>query len=267
MPTELKLMAILAHPDDETLGIGGLLAKYAHDGACTYILTATRGERGWNGPEAENPGLTVLGQRRTAELQAAANILGVHEVRFMDYIDGDLDQADPAEAVGKIVAYLRAVRPQVVVTFDPFGAYGHPDHIAICQFTQAALVAAADPTYGEGPAYRVPKLYYFVDRKALIQGLAEAGAEIAMEIDGVVRRSVPWDDWAITTWIDTAAYWDQINAAVLCHQSQLPSIQDLLDLPLDVQKPFWAVQTLYRALSFVNGGRRIETDIFEGIRQ
>lgn len=266
MSTDLRLMAMLAHPDDETLGIGGLLAKYAHEGVCTYVLTATRGERGWNGPEPQNPGLTALGQQRTAELQAAAKILGVQDVRFMDYIDGDLDQADPAEAIGKIVTYLRQIRPQVVVTFDPFGAYGHPDHIAICQLTQAALVAAADSSYGHGQPHRVSKLYYFVDRKELIQTLAEAGAEIAMEIDGVMRKSVAWDDWAITTWLDTSAYWQEINAAVLCHQSQLPTLQAVLDQPIELQKPLWAAQTLYRAMSFVNGGRRVETDIFEGLR-
>jgi hypothetical protein len=71
--------------------------------------------------------------------------LGIREVNFLDYIDGDLDQADPAEAITKIVSHLKRIRPHVVITFDPNGAYGHPDHIAICQFTTAAVLAAADP--------------------------------------------------------------------------------------------------------------------------
>src|SRR4051812_25659316 len=153
----LKLLCVLAHPDDESLGNGGMLAKYGAEGVETYVLTATRGERGWFGPPEDNPGMTELGQIRESELRAAAAVLGVCEVTLLDYIDGDLDQADPAEAIAQIVAHIRRIRPQVVTTFDPSGAYGHPDHIAICQFTTAATVAAADPTYmpGDHPAHRV----------------------------------------------------------------------------------------------------------------
>src|SRR3712207_3832534 len=112
-PVTLKLMCILAHPDDESLGTGGTLAKYAAEGVDTYLVSATRGERGWSGPEQENPGPAALGQMREAELRAAAAVLGVRQVDFLDYIDGDLDRADPAEAIGRIVACLRQVRPQV----------------------------------------------------------------------------------------------------------------------------------------------------------
>src|SRR6187401_166300 len=126
-------MCVLAHPDDESLGNGGTLARYAAEGVETYLATATRGERGWNGPPDAYPGPEALGRTREAELRAAAAELGLREVSFLDYIDGDLDQADPAEAVGRIGAVLRRVRPHVVITFGPDGAYGHPDHIAICQ--------------------------------------------------------------------------------------------------------------------------------------
>src|SRR5262245_48764454 len=127
----LRLMAVLAHPDDESLGFGGTLARYAAEGVETYLVTATRGEHGWFGDPAEYPGPEALGRIREAELQAAANVLKLCEIRFLDYIDGDLDKADPREAVAKIVGHLRRVRPDVVLTFDPNGAYGHPDHIAI----------------------------------------------------------------------------------------------------------------------------------------
>src|ERR671923_1347918 len=109
MANHLKLMCILAHPDDESLGMGGTLAKYAAEGIETYLVTATRGERGWFGNEKDNPGIEALGKIREAELLDAAQELGLCEVKFLDYIDGDLDQANPAEAIAKIVAHLRRV--------------------------------------------------------------------------------------------------------------------------------------------------------------
>ncbi len=137
MTDQLKLLCVLAHPDDESLGTGGILRQDAAEGVETSLVTATRGERGWTGSESEYPGLEVLGKRREAELLAAASVLGIRRVEFLDYIDGDLDQAHPAEAIAKIVGHVRRVQPDVVVTFGPDGAYGHPDHIAICQLTTA----------------------------------------------------------------------------------------------------------------------------------
>jgi LmbE family N-acetylglucosaminyl deacetylase len=92
MATGLKLMCVLAHPDDESLGNGGTLAKYAAEGVETYLVTATRGERGWTGSERDDPGLEALGKIREVELFAAASVLGIRRVDFLDYIDGDLDK-------------------------------------------------------------------------------------------------------------------------------------------------------------------------------
>src|SRR3954451_6075548 len=125
-----RLMCVLAHPDDESLGMGGALAKYAAEGGETYVVTATKGERGRSGSK-EPLTLEAVGHLRDAELQAAASVLGVREVSFLGYSDGALDRANPTEATGRIVAQLRRVKPQVVLTFAPDGAYGHPDHIAI----------------------------------------------------------------------------------------------------------------------------------------
>src|SRR5258708_25578660 len=163
MADTLKLMAVLAHPDAESLGIGGILAKYAAEGIETSLVTATRGERGWFGDEREYPGLEALGQIREAELHGAAEVLGVRSVNFLNYIDGELDQAHPAEVVAKIAGHLRHVRPDVVVTFGPDGSYGHPDHIAISQLTTAAIIEAAKPDslyYRDLPPHSVAKLYY-----------------------------------------------------------------------------------------------------------
>ncbi len=110
----LKLMCVLAYPDDETLGVGGTLAKYGAEGVETYLVTATHGERGWQGNPKDNPGLAGLARLREAELRAAAQILGLKEVCFLEYVDGDLDQAEPAGVIHRIAAHVRRVRPQIV---------------------------------------------------------------------------------------------------------------------------------------------------------
>src|SRR5512136_2788165 len=102
----MKLLCVLAHPDDESLGTGGMLAKYAAEGVETYLITATRGEHGWWGEAADYPGPIELGQTREVELRAAADVLRLHEVQFLDYIDGELDQAQPGPAVAQIVTHL-----------------------------------------------------------------------------------------------------------------------------------------------------------------
>jgi LmbE family N-acetylglucosaminyl deacetylase len=271
MNNSFRLMAVLAHPDDESLGMGGILAKYAAERVETYLVTATRGERGWFGDERDYPGPEALGRIRQAELLAAADVLGLRKVTFLDYLDGELDQVDPAEAIAKIVTDIRRVRPQVVITFDPNGVYGHPDHIAISQFTTAAIVAAADPSYhgvgGKLPPHRVSKLYYRTFARAEQLAYEAAFGELVMTIDGVNRRTAAWPDWAITTRIDTAAYWPQVWQAVACHQTQLPGYQALKELPDEYHHALWGAQTYYRAFSLVNGGRAVEADLFAGLRE
>lgn len=270
MAETLKLICVLAHPDDEAMATGGILAKYAAEGVETYLITATRGERGWFGPPAEYPGPEALGRLREAELQAAAELLSLQEVIFLDYRDGELDQAAPDEVINKIVTHLRRIRPQVVVTFDPNGLYGHPDHIAISQFTTAAVVAAADPGYDPNGAelpHRVSKLYYRVFTGAEQAAYETALGELVMQIDGRPRHCVAWPEWATTARIDTSAYWPQVWQAVACHRTQLPGYQVLQALPDEHHRNLWGSQTYYRALSLVNGGREVEEDLFAGIRQ
>ncbi len=272
MTDPLRLMVVAAHPDDESLGMGGTLAKYAAEGVETYLVTATRGEYGWFGDEKDNPGPEALGRLREAELLAAAEALGVREVKFLDYVDGHLDQADPAEAVAQIAGHLRRVRPHVVLTFDPNGAYGHPDHIAISQFTTAAVVAAADSDYalanGHAPlaSHRVSKLYYMAwptDKFAAYESVFGA---LVMNVDGVERRTSPWPNWAVTTFIDTAAYWPTVWRAVSCHKTQLVLYSHLEHLPEEHHRSLWGTQEYYRAFSTVNGGRQRETDLLAGLR-
>ena len=269
MTEPLKMMCILAHPDDESMGTGGVLAKYADEGIQTHLITATGGGKGWFGPEEEYPGPEELARIRGEELQDAANVLGLHEVTQLDYRDGELDQADPGKVIQQLVFHLRRVRPQVVVTFDPNGAYGHPDHIAICQLTTAAVVAAADPTYavrGSDRPQRAAKLYYFVETEASLQAYEEAFGELTMQINGQTRRIVGWEPWAITTRVDTEPYWRQVWEAISCHRSQLPGYQALMDLPEEQRKDLFSRQSFYRAFSLVNGGPQQETDFFSGLR-
>jgi LmbE family N-acetylglucosaminyl deacetylase len=269
MKKRLKLMGVFAHPDDETLGFGGVLAKYAAEGVQTFLITATRGQNGWFGDPDTYPGPDALGLRREAELDEAAQVLGIQEVNLLDYCDGELDRAPADEIIAKICRQIRKVRPQVIVTFDPFGVYGHPDHIAISQYTTAAIVAAADPQYADAqeiPSHRVSKFYYLAETEQDLANYQSIFGELVMEIDGEERRTTGWQPWAITTVIDTEEYAPQIWKAVACHRSQLPGYKVLLELPEARRRKLWKQQTFYRSYSLVNGGRELEHDLFSGLK-
>ena len=269
MSAPLKLLCVLAHPDDESLGTGGILAKYGAEGVETYVVSATRGERGWKGVPEIDPGLEGLGKLRTAELLAAAEVLGVRQVSFLDYVDGDLDQADPPEAIGRIVTQIRRIQPQVIVTFDPFGGYGHPDHIAICQFTTAAIMLAADGSYVDvetQPPHTVSKLYYMAENERTQALYMQAYGSLSMPVDGAARTLVPWPEWSVVTRPDVEAYWETVWCAVMCHHTQAPTYRPLQQFSETNHRELWGHVTYYRAFSLVNGGRAIETDLFEGLR-
>src|SRR5215211_4511974 len=213
MTGTLKLLAVFPHPDDETLGLGSTFARYSSEGIETYLVCATGGERGWFESEGPDPGFAGVARIREAELNCAAEHLGLREVSFLDYIDGDVDQADAKEIIAKIVMHIRRIKPDVVVTFSPDGAYGHPDHIALSQFTNGALVCAADRNFVDSnlqPPHRVLKFYYMVDSLGVVKAVGEALGGISMEIDGVTRSHVGWEDWQITTKIDTHANIDKV---------------------------------------------------------
>lgn len=220
------IMAVLAHPDDESLGMGGTLAKYASEGVDVFVLTATRGDRGrYRGHrpgDPQHPGSAALANIREAELRAAVSALGIREVSLLDYLDQHLDRADPREAIGAIAGHLRRVRPDVVVTFGPDGAYGHPDHIAISQFTTAAMVAAADPTFScdgfEDAPHVVSKLYYIAWPESPWKAYQAAFHKLVSTVDGTERQAVPWPEWAITTVIDTRSVWPIVWRAISCHE-------------------------------------------------
>jgi LmbE family N-acetylglucosaminyl deacetylase len=272
-----RLMAVLAHPDDESLGVGGTLAKYASEGVDVFLLTATRGDggqyRGHRAGDPQHPGPLALAALRETELRAAASVLGVREVSLLDYHDQHLDRADPRQAVADIATHLRRVRPDVVVTFGPDGAYGHPDHIAISQFTTAAIVAAADAAFARdgvvaaGRPHAVSKLYYMAWPESTWAAYTAAVRKLFSTVDGVERQATPWPDWAITTMIDTRNFWSTVWQAISCHESQVAAYGRLKDLAPEHHEALWGRQSFYRAFSTVNGGRACETDLFEGINR
>jgi LmbE family N-acetylglucosaminyl deacetylase len=269
-----RLMAVVAHPDDESLGFGGTLAKYAAEGVEVFVLAATRGDagrfRGHAPGSPEHPGAPALAAIREAELRAAAAELGVHEVAVLDYHDQQLDRAEPGEVIAAIARHLRRIRPEVVVTFGPDGVYGHPDHVAISQFTTAAIVSAAGPApAGDddagGPPHSVSKLYYLAWPAATWAAFEAAFRRLVATVDGHERQATPWPEWAITTAIDTRAVWTTAWRAISCHVSQVTAYQRLRDLAPAHHEALWAWQSYYRVFSTVNGGRRGETDLFDGI--
>jgi LmbE family N-acetylglucosaminyl deacetylase len=256
----MKLLAVLAHPDDESLGFGGTLAKYAAEGVDVSLLTATRGERGRHlghrEGETGHPGAAALAAIREGELRRAAAALGVHDVSILGYPDGCVDRVDPRDAVARIAGHLRRLRPDVVVTFGPDGAYGHPDHIAVSQFATASVASA----------YPVSKLYYLAWPQTTWDTYQAAMGPLRSTVDGVVRQATPWPSWALTTEIDARDVWPVVWRAVQCHESQVSAIEALRSLPAGRHEALWGRQSFYRAFSTVNGGREREIDLFEGIR-
>ena len=268
MADRLKLLAVLAHPDDESLGFGGSLAKYAAEGVEVSLVVGTRGERGWRGQVDEDPGPEAVGGIREKEVRAAAEVLGVERVHFLDLIDGEMDRADPSAVSAEIAGHIRRLQPQVILTFDPRGAYGHPDHIAVSQFALSAAVLAADPAAGvvEGDPFGVSKFYYRVwNRKENEMYEAVFGA-LTLDIDGQVRRIAPWEEWAITTRIDTRDFWRTVWQAVQEHASQVGSLEKLAETTDEVKAKIFGCEGYYRAFSTVSGGRGREIDLFAGLR-
>ena len=198
-------------------------------------------------------------------------MLGVRDVALLDYRDQHLDRANRREAIADIVRHLRRVRPDVVVTFGPDGAYGHPDHVAISQFATAATVAAADSAFALDAAesirepHTVSKLYYIAWPATTWAAYESAMKRLVATVDGVQRQATAWPDWAITTLIDTRRFWPTVWRAVSCHESQMAAYERLKDVSPEHHEALWGSQSFYRAYSTVNGGRARETDLFEGI--
>src|SRR5262249_46496254 len=161
--------------------------------------------------------------------------------------DGGLDSVAPAEAQAAIAHHLLRVKPDVVMTFGPEGAYGHPDHIAISQLTTAAIIRAA------GQGHAVSKLYYMAWSARTWAAYQAALKKLTTIADGVERKVSPTPDWEITTRIDTGAMWPVVWRAVQCHETQMSVYRNLEGLAPEHHRALWGVQEFYRAFSLVNG--------------
>jgi N-acetyl-1-D-myo-inositol-2-amino-2-deoxy-alpha-D-glucopyranoside deacetylase len=243
------LVFVHAHPDDEALSTGGTIARYADEGAQVCLVTCTNGELG---EIAEVPELGSLeqirdrlGEVRASELEEACRILGEVDVRMLGYHDSGMDgtesNKDPKvfmnqdldEAAEKIAAVVREVRPQVVVTYNDYGFYGHPDHIRAHEATLRALDLAAD-------THEVSKLYYTAFPKSLMQAAREVdlGDDSERFTEEEIER-ISTDDALVTAAIDVSAYLDKKFKALEAHRTQRGTTEWVLNMPAE-----------YRALAF-----------------
>jgi len=220
------LLLVHAHPDDEAISMGGVIMKAKARGHRVVLITATRGEVGeiYNMDEAE--GRPRLGEIRTQELKAAAEILGVDRQEFLGYRDsGMVDTADNRnphsfhqapldEAAGKLAVFVREERPAVVVTYAEDGVYGHPDHVKAHHVTNAAL----DLLEQEGSPVR--KLYYTAIPRSMIEAFVEQMPEEARRAMGGNMRVAGTPDELVTTKVDVHDYVERKRDAFRAHVSQ-----------------------------------------------
>ncbi len=233
------LLAVFAHPDDESFGVGGTIARYAAEGAEVWLVCATDGDAG-TVDAAMLEGYAGASQLRAAELCCAAQALGLKGIDWLGYRDSgmagspdnqnpdSLVQAPMDKLVGEIVASIRRHRPQVIICDNEFGGYGHPDHIKLHQATVLAFEAAADPArYPEaGPAHRAERLYFttislgFV--KHIVRLLPLVGRDprkFGRNGDIDLLQILQWET-PIHARIDVRRYYDVKQTASACHASQ-----------------------------------------------
>ena len=280
----LRLMAIHAHPDDESSKGAATTAKYVDEGIEVMVVSCTGGERGdvLNAQAQELVDLYGIHEVRQREMAEAARILGVqHEwLGFMDSgftegepLPGDAFALVPLEiSVPPLVKLLREFRPQVVTTYDENGGYPHPDHIQTHVITMAAITAAADPNlYQEfGPAHQVQKVYYNQQfHKARIVALHDLLLE-----QGIESPYVEWlDKWEdkpedaerITTSIECAKYFPIRDAALKAHATQIEPDGRWFLVSTELQQSAWPTEDFQLASSLVPTTLP-ESDLFAGLR-
>jgi mycothiol conjugate amidase Mca len=286
MTEDLTFMAVHAHPDDEVFGTGGVYAKYSDQGIHTVLVTCTGGEEG----EIVDPTMVVeevkprLAEVRLQELQCAAGKLGIEHLEMLGYRDSGMagtegnqnltsfNMADMDEAVGRLVRLIRKYRPQVLVSYDEKGSYGHPDHIKAYHITRLAFDAAGDPELfpDAGPTWQPQKLYEAgisrgqIDR--WLKGAEEAGIEIPWmraRAENDPPRGLPEEK--ITTSVLIGDYLDRKRAAFRCHRTQINDDNPMLSIPDEVARKIFIDECFIRSRSLVNAPTP-EDDLFAGLR-
>lgn len=213
-----RLLAIFAHPDDESFGPGGTLAKYAAEGVQVAVIIATRGEGSTLGADLHGD---KLGQVRAAELECASGALGITDVTVWSYPDTQLDQVDGQELADKVARAISEFRPDALMTFAPGGITGNPDHIVI---TEAVVLALSSTTTNIDGGHR-PTLYFW--------SILDSVAEHLRSISPIPFVGVPEEE--ISVIIDTSSYMDQQWEAIHCHKSQSDPLPRVLKDRMEFQ--------------------------------
>ena len=272
----LTLMAVHAHPDDEATGTGGVLARYAAEGVRTVLVTCTDGACG-DGPGGVKPGdpghdpVAVAAMRRE-ELEASCEVLKISDLEMLDYGDsgmmgwpsndapGAFWQTPVAEGAARLADLMRHYQPDVVVTYDENGFYGHPDHIQAHRITMAAL-ELTEPT---------PKVYWTTMPRSTMQRFGELIREFnpdtpepdPAELAELAKIGLPDDE--ITTWVDATAFSGQKFDSLAAHASQGDNIF-FLKMGKERFGELMGVETFVRVQD-TTGADVPETDLFAGLR-
>ncbi|MGW0432974.1 mycothiol conjugate amidase Mca [Micromonospora sp. NPDC003197] len=287
MAEQLRLMAVHAHPDDESSKGAATMAKYLAEGAQVLVVTCTGGERGSVlNPKLDRPDVWAnIAEIRRAEMDAARAILGVEQA-WLGFVDSGLPEGDPLPplpegcfalqdvevAAGPLVRLMREFRPHVVTTYDENGGYPHPDHIMCHKISMAAFEAAGDPArYPElGEPWQPLKLYYDIGfSRAKIMALHEA-----MLADGRESPYVEWlERWGdspdkgarITTQVECGQYFPVRDDALRAHATQVDPDGFFFQVPMGIQRQAWPTEDFELARSLVESPLP-ESDLFAGVR-
>ncbi|WP_031469389.1 mycothiol conjugate amidase Mca [Sciscionella sediminilitoris] len=286
---QLRLLAVHAHPDDESSKGAATLAKYAANGVDVMVVTCTGGERGdILNPRMDKPGvLENMAELRKTEMANAAAALGV-EHRWLGYEDSGLPEGDPPpplpegcfalvpieESTRELVRIVREFRPHVLITYDENGGYPHPDHIRCHEISVAAFEAAADPERfpGTGEPWQPLKLYYS-------HGFARKKLEIFHEALTSRGLDSPYQEWLakwdpekpdimerVTTQVECADYFEARSKALLAHETQIDPDSRFFAVPDDLQREVWPTEEYELARSVVDTTLP-EDDLFQGIEE
>ncbi|MGW4638500.1 N-acetyl-1-D-myo-inositol-2-amino-2-deoxy-alpha-D-glucopyranoside deacetylase [Sphaerisporangium sp. NPDC004334] len=260
MSPDRRILFVHAHPDDESIGTGATMAKYAAEGAHVCLVTCTLGEEGEVIP-AELRHLAAdrddrLGEHRVGELARACAALGVRDHRFLGGAGRWRDsgmmgaptnddpacfwQADVDLAAAELVGIVREVRPQVIVTYDADGFYGHPDHIQAHRVAWRAFEKAADPCFGEGEPWTPSRFYATATPLSVLEQAVDAGPFERLKAVEDFGFGVP--DEQVTTRVDAVAHLPAKTAALRAHRTQISVDGGYFALSNGVGQPVSAVE-------------------------
>lgn len=287
--SRLRLMAVHAHPDDESSKGAATLARYAAEGHEVMVVTCTGGEAGSVlNPAMDRPEVQAnMTEIRREEMARAAKILGVNHV-WLGFIDSGLPEGDPLppvpegsfavvpleESTGALVKVIREFRPHVIVTYDENGGYPHPDHIRTHEISVAAFDAAGEPEcYPDaGEPWQPLKLYY-------VHGFSRARMTIFHEALLARGLESPYEEWLkswdpekadvmerVTTRVECGDYFEQRDEALKAHATQIDPNSRWFAVPRDLQREVWPTEEYELVRSLVDSTLP-EDDLFAGLKE